>query len=110
MTKLLPSSMPHIPTLSLAASYQTSQRAGGDYYDFFSLPAGKWGLLIADASGHGTPAAVIMAVTHSLAHTYPGSSSLPGELMAHVNRHLCARRAREQRSAHLRHQLGDVPA
>jgi sigma-B regulation protein RsbU (phosphoserine phosphatase) len=55
--------------LELAAHYQTSKRAGGDYYDFFPLPDGQWGLLIADVSGHGTPAAVIMAVTHSIAHT-----------------------------------------
>ena len=64
---LLPAKMPVIPTLAVAASYQTSHRAGGDYYDFFPLPEGKWGILIADVSGHGTPAAVLMAVTHSLA-------------------------------------------
>ncbi len=88
---LLPHRMPDIPTLSLAASYQTSHRAGGDYYDFFPLPDGKWGLLIADVSGHGTPAAVLMAVTHSLAHTHPGPATPPGHLLAHVNRHLAAR-------------------
>jgi sigma-B regulation protein RsbU (phosphoserine phosphatase) len=87
---LLPSAMPAIPTMSLAAHYQTSSRAGGDYYDFFPLCEGKWGILIADVSGHGTPAAVLMAVTHSLAHTYPGTSLSPGELLNHVNRHLHA--------------------
>ncbi|HEY7156731.1 MAG TPA: PP2C family protein-serine/threonine phosphatase [Gemmataceae bacterium] len=87
---LLPTEMPDIPTMSLAAHYQTSQRAGGDYYDFFPLPDGKWGILIADVSGHGTPAAVLMAVTHSLAHTYPGPATPPGCLLAHVNRHLAA--------------------
>lgn len=87
---LLPSRMPDIPTMQLAASYQTSHRAGGDYYDFFPLADGCWGLLIADVSGHGTPAAVFMAVTHSLAHTYPGSHLPPGQLLEHVNRHLAA--------------------
>ena len=67
---LLPERLPHIPTLEIAAHYQTSQRAGGDYYDFFKLPEGRWGILIADVSGHGTPAAVLMAVTHSIAHTF----------------------------------------
>src|SRR5260370_21362476 len=43
---LLPGKMPVIPTLSVAAHYQTSHRAGGDYYDFFPLPDGKWGILI----------------------------------------------------------------
>ena len=47
---LLPSPLPKIPTLGLAAHYQTSQWAGGDYYDFFPLPDGHWGILIADVS------------------------------------------------------------
>ncbi|MGH7173719.1 MAG: PP2C family protein-serine/threonine phosphatase [Gemmataceae bacterium] len=88
---LLPKKMPDIPTMSLAAYYQTSHRAGGDYYDFFPLPDGKWGLLIADVSGHGTPAAVLMAVTHSLAHSYPGPPTPPGHMLEHVNCHLAAR-------------------
>jgi sigma-B regulation protein RsbU (phosphoserine phosphatase) len=87
---LLPRQMPKIPTMGVAASYQTSRRAGGDYYDFFQLAEGKWGILIADVSGHGTPAAVIMAVTHSLAHTFAGPSHLPDEVLTHLNRHLTA--------------------
>jgi sigma-B regulation protein RsbU (phosphoserine phosphatase) len=88
---LLPAKAPKIPTLSLAADYQTSHRAGGDYYDFFSLPDGRWGMLIADVSGHGTPAAVLMAITHSLAHSYGGPPTPPGELLSHLNYHLCRR-------------------
>jgi sigma-B regulation protein RsbU (phosphoserine phosphatase) len=88
---LLPSRMPQIPTMGVAAFYQTAHRAGGDYYDFFPLPDGKWGLLIADVSGHGTPAAVLMAVTHSLAHSYPGPPTPPSEMLNHVNHHLAAR-------------------
>ena len=74
---LLPARLPKIPTLDLATYYQPSQRAGGDYYDFFPLPSGKWGIFIADVSGHGTPAAVLMAVTHCIAHTHPGPPSRP---------------------------------
>jgi sigma-B regulation protein RsbU (phosphoserine phosphatase) len=85
---LLPAKMPQIPTMGLAAYYQTSHRAGGDYYDFFPLPGNKWGILIADVSGHGTPAAVLMAVTHSLAHTYPGPATPPGEMLNYLNCHL----------------------
>jgi sigma-B regulation protein RsbU (phosphoserine phosphatase) len=85
---LLPAKMPVIPTMGLAAYYQTSHRAGGDYYDFFPLAGDRWGLFIADVSGHGTPAAVIMAVTHSLAHTYPESHDRPGTLLEYLNRKL----------------------
>jgi sigma-B regulation protein RsbU (phosphoserine phosphatase) len=88
---LLPQTMPQIPRLELAASYQMCRRAGGDYYDFFPLADGRWGLLIADVSGHGTPAAVVMAVTHSLAHTVPGSAQPPSRLLSYVNEQLCAR-------------------
>lgn len=88
---LLPTKLPDIPTLNLAAHYQTSTRAGGDYYDFFELPDGKWGVLIADVSGHGTPAAVIMAVTHSIAHMLTEPPMPPSRLMNFVNRHLTTR-------------------
>lgn len=98
---LLPATLPDIAGVELAADYQTSARAGGDYYDFFPLPGargepagspgGRWGILIADVSGHGTPAAVLMAVTHSIAHTRSGPPEPPSQLMNFVNRHLAAR-------------------
>jgi sigma-B regulation protein RsbU (phosphoserine phosphatase) len=46
---------------------------------------------MADVSGHGTPAAVIMAVTHSIAHTHHGEPQPPSRLLAFVNDHLTAR-------------------
>lgn len=85
---LLPARLPEIPTLDLACHYQPSQRAGGDYYDFFPLPAGRWGIFIADVSGHGTPAAVLMAVTHCIAHTNPGSAQPPALVLNYLNHHL----------------------
>jgi sigma-B regulation protein RsbU (phosphoserine phosphatase) len=87
---LLPAELPRIPSLDLAAHYQPAQRAGGDYYDFFPLPDGKWGIFIADVSGHGTPAAVFMAVTHCMAHTHPGPPIPPGKLLDYLNHHLVA--------------------
>jgi sigma-B regulation protein RsbU (phosphoserine phosphatase) len=88
---LLPKELPRVPNLSLAVHYQTSRRAGGDYYDFFPLPDGRWGILIADVSGHGTPAAVLMAITHSIAHAYPGPPTPPAQMLNYVNRHLTSR-------------------
>ena len=87
---LLPRELPPIPGLELAAYYRTSARAGGDYYDVFPLPDGEWGLFIADVSGHGTPAAVMMAVTHALAHATPGPPTPPGSLLRHLNEKLYA--------------------
>jgi sigma-B regulation protein RsbU (phosphoserine phosphatase) len=88
---LLPEKLPNIATLDIAAYYQPARRAGGDYYDFFPLPDGKWGIFIADVSGHGTPAAVLMAVTHCIAHTHPGPPASPSELLDFLNTHLAAR-------------------
>lgn len=88
---LLPRELPTISTMSLAAHYQTSQRAGGDYYDFFPLPDGRWGILIADVSGHGTPAAVMMAITHTLSHALPGPAAPAGKVLETINRHLCCK-------------------
>jgi sigma-B regulation protein RsbU (phosphoserine phosphatase) len=85
---LLPARVPSIPTLDVAAYYQPSERAGGDYYDFFPLPAGKWGIFIGDVSGHGTPAAVLMAITHCMAHTHPGPPMPPAKVLGYLNRHL----------------------
>jgi sigma-B regulation protein RsbU (phosphoserine phosphatase) len=83
--RLLPAKLPKIPRLGIAAHYQTSRRAGGDYYDVFALPEGRWGLLIADVSGHGIPAAVVMAVTHALAHSFTGQQASPSELLRYLN-------------------------
>jgi sigma-B regulation protein RsbU (phosphoserine phosphatase) len=87
---LLPAEFPVIPGLQLAAFYQTSTRAGGDYYDFFPLPNGQWGILIADVSGHGTAAAVLMAVTHTIAHTAADPKPPPSRLLRFVSDRLAA--------------------
>jgi sigma-B regulation protein RsbU (phosphoserine phosphatase) len=88
---LLPHTLPRIPGVTLAASYQTSKQAGGDYYDLFALPDGRWGILIADVSGHGTPAAVVMAITHAISHSFPGPPMPPGALLTYVNQALATR-------------------
>ena len=85
---LLPQELPKLPGFEFAAHYRTSARAGGDYYDFFPLPDGQLGIFIADVSGHGTPAAVLMAITHAIAHTQPGSQQPPGKMLTHLNHHL----------------------
>ena len=99
---LLPKEVPSIVGLEMAVHYSPSSRVGGDYYDFFPLahaplnegeaennPGERWGILIADVSGHGTPAAVMMAVTHTIAHGYEQPPQPPSHLLEFVNRRLC---------------------
>jgi sigma-B regulation protein RsbU (phosphoserine phosphatase) len=88
---LLPAQLPRMAGVDLATFYLPSQRAGGDYYDFFPLPGDRWGIFIGDVSGHGTPAAVLMAVTHCIAHTHPGPAMPPGSVLAYLNHHLTAK-------------------
>ena len=92
---LLPRELPHLDGFEFAAFYETSARAGGDYYDFFPLDGNRWGLLIADVSGHGTPAAVVMAITHALAHAHPASHASPVELLKYLNQQLTCRYTRD---------------
>lgn len=98
---LLPARLPTIACLDVSAYYRTSERSGGDYYDFFPLPGAKgepagqpgsrWGVLLADVSGHGTPAAVLMAITHSIAHLGAVPPGSPKRMLQFINQNLAAR-------------------
>lgn len=68
--------------------HATSTRAGGDYYDFFELPEGRIGFLVADASGHGAPAAVLMAMLRVLLRTTVEGLESPDQVLAGLNRQL----------------------
>ncbi len=88
---LLPRDLPQVDGLDVAAFYQPATHAGGDYYDFFPLGERRLGILLGDVSGHGSPAAVLMAITHTLAHTHDGPPVKPAAMFRHVNHHLAAR-------------------
>jgi sigma-B regulation protein RsbU (phosphoserine phosphatase) len=63
---LLPQQVPSGATFELATHYRPAHRLGGDYYDFVHIDAEHLGLLVADVSGKGTPAGLVMATTRSL--------------------------------------------
>lgn len=91
---LLPDPLPQIAGLEIAASYQPSSRAGGDLYDFFRLDdepnmPERWCVLIADASGHGLAAALMITMFQSILRAHPPGVAGPAELLAYVNRQLC---------------------
>lgn len=86
--ELLPAAPPALPGWRFAVHYATSTRAGGDYYDFFPLKDGRLGLVIADASGHGTPAAVVMAMLRALLHTAPEGLAAPRQVLEQLDTRL----------------------
>lgn len=82
---LLPQRIPRIPGLDIGVSYLTSNEAGGDYYDFFPFPGGRWGILIADVAGHGAPAATVMAMLRGILHCYEREDFSPAAVMDFAN-------------------------
>lgn len=102
---LLPTHLPEITGLEMAASYNTYDRAGGDVYDFVCLkappteraidPNARWAIMVGDVSGHGPSAAVVMAMLNSILYAYPTLPEGPAELLTFANRHLCAKRIEE---------------
>ena len=58
---LFPKDLPHGPGLQVEASYQPHHSVGGDYYDFLRLGAHHFLVCIADVSGKGVPAALLMS-------------------------------------------------
>lgn len=88
---LLPPELPRIPCLDVAKYYRPAAHAGGDYYDFFNQADGTWALFIGDVSGHGSPAAVEMAITRTLAHVRAESPFGPSEMLGFLNDRLSGR-------------------
>jgi sigma-B regulation protein RsbU (phosphoserine phosphatase) len=84
---------PTLPTagVSVSASYRTATHAGGDYYDAGELPDGRFGVLIADVSGHGAPAAVLMAILRTIVHDELDQSRVagPAPLLDYADDRLC---------------------
>jgi serine phosphatase RsbU (regulator of sigma subunit) len=85
--QILPASMPAHPAVTFAAHYETSRHAGGDYYDVLTLGPDRFGIMVADVSGHGAPAAIVMAMIRAVLHTYPGVADDPPAVLHHINRH-----------------------
>ena len=62
---------------------------GGDFYDFIPLPKGNLGVAIADVSGKGVPASLLMASLRSALRVYAYFTYDIDQIMAEVNRHVC---------------------
>ena len=75
-TALLPQSLPETPGLEIGAFYKAASFVGGDLYDVFPIGSGRLCLAIADVSGKGVPASLIMSMTRTAIRlTAPGKAS-----------------------------------
>ena len=84
---LFPPGRPTIAGFEVAAESLPCYEVGGDYYDVIPLAHGRWALAIADVSGKGAPASILMASVHASLRALAGSARLD-ELMGRLNRFL----------------------
>ena len=84
---LFPRARPAIPGFEVAALSDPCQEVGGDHYDFIPLEGGRLALAVADVSGKGAPASILMASVHASLRAMAGSSP-PAALMGRLNRFL----------------------
>jgi serine phosphatase RsbU (regulator of sigma subunit) len=79
--RLFPRDLPQAPGLDYAGICRPARGVSGDYYDFLALGGGKLGLLLADVSGKGMPAALLGASLHAAVRAHAASAGC-GELLA----------------------------
>ena len=84
---LFPRTLPTIAGFELAALSRSCQEVGGDYYDFIPLEGGRLALVIADVSGKGTPASIMMASVHASLQAMAGTAR-PTQVLQRLNRFL----------------------
>src|ERR1700682_4565712 len=75
----LPKTLPNLPGWQIAAFYRAAAEIGGDFYDFIELPEGRVGLVVGDVTGHGVPAALVMATTRSVLRSEAPRLVAPGK-------------------------------
>jgi sigma-B regulation protein RsbU (phosphoserine phosphatase) len=85
---LLPASFPESTAFCIAARYVPMNSVAGDFYDVFAADASHVGLLIADVSGHGVPAALIASMVKMAAISQRDHAAHPAQLLSGMNRAL----------------------
>ena len=82
---LLPKTLPKLPGYDVATYYQPAREVGGDFYDFWELEDGRLGFVVGDATGHGMPAALVMATARSMLRAVAQGSDSPGDVLRRAN-------------------------
>jgi sigma-B regulation protein RsbU (phosphoserine phosphatase) len=82
---ILPKSCPRSESFEFSAFVQPARQVGGDYYDFFDTNSGSIGLAIADASGKGMPAALLISLVHATLRAEVRNALSPPAVVSNVN-------------------------
>jgi len=88
---ILPQEIPWFPCLDIAARYIPMSSVAGDFYDFMVLDETRIGILVADVSGHGMPAALIASMLKVAFAAQADCASDPAAVLLGLNRALCGK-------------------
>jgi phosphoserine phosphatase RsbU/P len=83
---LLPQQAPSIPGMNIAGFSRPAQIVSGDYFDFFQFRDGMHGIVMADISGHGVSAGMMMTSLQTAFHTLVPDADSPLDVLERINR------------------------
>jgi len=88
---ILPSEIPKIEGLDISARYVPMTSVAGDFYDFIVVDEKRIGILVADVSGHGMPAALIASMLKVALSAQVAHAAEPAQVLSGLNQTLCGK-------------------
>lgn len=88
-TSILPGSVPKVEGVDIAVQYAPLTAVAGDFYDFLSTECHCLGILLADVTGHGVPAALVASMIKVAVSTQLSNAAAPSKVLAGINSILC---------------------
>jgi phosphoserine phosphatase RsbU/P len=88
-SSILPQNVPKFPGLEIVARYIPMSAVAGDFYDFLCIDEKRVGILVADVSGHGVPAALIASMLKVAFAGQEPHAHDPARVLTGLNRSLC---------------------
>lgn len=90
-SSILPAAMPKVGGLTVAARYEPMTAVAGDFYDFLEVGGNRLGILVADVSGHGVPAALMASMVKVAIAAQKPQADRPAAVLAGMNETLMGR-------------------
>ena len=87
---LLPKALPEMSGFEIGTMYQAAKEVGGDYYDFVQVGQEAWGLAVADVSGKGVPASMVMMMIRTALRLEARGERAAADVLDRVNRFVTA--------------------
>jgi serine phosphatase RsbU (regulator of sigma subunit) len=86
---ILPRAVPRVPGLQIAVRYLPMTAVAGDFYDFLTPGGRRVGILIADVTGHGVPAALVASMVKVAFSSQADYASDPAHVISALNQVMC---------------------